>query len=131
LKLIYPACFYPEENGQYTVIFPDLNEIATYGNSLEDAIEMASDLGGGWLLNLIQDTKQLPSPSDIRNITPVDTTGFVSLITIDLTEFEKKHGTKSVKKTLTLPAWMNTLAEKKNVNFSALLQEGIKKHLNL
>ena len=57
--------------------------------------------------------------------------GFVSLISVDLDEYVRKHSNKAVKKTLTIPAWLNTLAEKDNINFSQILQEGLKKHLGI
>ncbi|MHC1747451.1 MAG: type II toxin-antitoxin system HicB family antitoxin [Cellulosilyticaceae bacterium] len=131
MKLVYPACFYPEDNGQYSVIFPDLDQAATFGNSLEEAIDMATDLASGWLLDSVQENQQLPKPSNIKDITLEEETGFVSLITVDLTEYERLYGNKAVKKTLTIPAWMNTLAEKKGMNFSAVLQSAIKKELDI
>ena len=131
MKLVYPACFYPEDNGQYSVVFPDLNEAATYGNSLEDAIDMAIDLASGWLLDCVNVNEQLPKASNVKDIVLDDENGFVSLISVDLTEYERLHGNKAVKKTLTIPAWMNTLAEKEGVNFSAILQEAIKEHLHI
>lgn len=130
MKLVYPACFYTEENGQYSVVFPDLNNIATYGNDLSDAIDMATDLASGWLLSMVEEKRVLPTPSNIKEVTP-ENGGFVSLITLDLTEYEKNNGLKAVKKTLTIPAWMNTIAERQNVNFSALLQDAIKRELGL
>ncbi len=131
MKLIYPACFYPEENGQYSVVFPDLQGAATFGDTLEEAIEMAIDLASGWLLTSVEDKEELPKPSNIKDVTLEDDKGFVSLITVDLTEYERLHGNKAVKKTLTIPAWMNTLAEKEGVNFSAILQEAIREHLHI
>lgn len=48
-NFIYPACFYLEDNGQYSVIFPDFNR-ATYGKNLEDAYNMAVDFLGGMII---------------------------------------------------------------------------------
>lgn len=131
MKLVYPACFYPEENGQYSVVFPDLNEAATFGDSLEQAIEMAIDLASGWLMDSIQENEQIPKPSNIKDILIDEEDAFVSLIAVDLTEYEKLHGNKAVKKTLTIPMWMNTLAEKEGINFSAVLQNALKEQLHL
>lgn len=131
MKLVYPACFYPEENGQYSVVFPDLNEAATYGNSLEDAIEMAIDLASGWLLTCVEENEVLPKASSVKDIVLDEENAFVSLIAVDLTEYERLHGNRAVKKTLTIPAWMNTLAEKEGINFSAVLQNAIKEQLHI
>lgn len=131
MKFVYPACFYPEENGQYSVVVPDLNDAATYGNSLEDAIEMATDLISGLLLESVQDNETLPKVSNVKDITLENENGFVSLIAVDLTEYERLHGNRAVKKTLTIPAWMNTLAEKEGLNFSFILQEALKNHFEM
>ena len=131
MKLVYPACFYPEENGQYSVVFPDFGDAATFGNSLEEAIEMAIDLASGWLLTSVEDNEELPRASNVKDVVLEDENGFVSLIAVDLTEYERLHGNKAVKKTLTIPAWMNTLAEKEGINFSAVLQNAIKEQLYL
>ena len=131
MKFVYPACFYPEGNGQYAVVVPDLNDAATYGNSLEDAIEMATDLISGLLLESVQDNETLPKASNVKDITLENENGFVSLIAVDLTEYERLHGNKAVKKTLTIPAWMNTLAEKEGLNFSFILQEALKNHFEM
>lgn len=131
MKLIYPACFYPEENGQYSVVFPDLNDSATYGNDLEDAIYMATDMLGLLLLDYIEDKAELPKVSNIKDIKLENENGFTSLVTIDLAEYEYQCGNRAVKKTLTIPAWMNKVAEKEGFNFSAILQDGIKKKLDI
>nr|WP_302597400.1 type II toxin-antitoxin system HicB family antitoxin [uncultured Cellulosilyticum sp.] len=131
MKLVYPACFYPEDNGQYSVVFPDLNDAATYGNSLEDAIEMAIDLASGWLLTCVEEKEDLPKASSVKDIVLDEEDAFVSLIAVDLTEYERLHGNRAVKKTLTIPAWMNTLAEKEGINFSAVLQNAIKEQLHI
>lgn len=131
MKLIYPARVYPEENGQYTICFPDLNNASTYGNDLEDALNMATDLLGSWLLDCIEDRNDIPKATHIKDIPLEGENNFTTLIAIDLTEYEKQYGKKVIKKTLTLPAWLNTIAEKNNINFSALLQQAIKEYLNL
>ena len=58
-----------------------------------------------------------------------DGEGFVNLVTVNVSEYAKNHFEKSVKKTLTIPAWMNTMALKKNINFSQVLQEALKEKL--
>ncbi|MHC6202300.1 type II toxin-antitoxin system HicB family antitoxin [Breznakiellaceae bacterium SP9] len=103
MSYIYPACFYPEENEQYSVIFPDLDGIATYGNDLEDAIRMASDLLCVWILESQRSKTALAPPSNIKDVSLDDKNAFIKLITADLDAYTKKNG-RPVKKTLTIPA---------------------------
>lgn len=133
MKLIYPACFYPCDEGGYTVTFPDLPGCVTEGDTLQEAIDMAADAASGWLLySLEEENQQIPVSSDIKSIVPDEyENGFVSLVNIDLDEFSKKHGHKAVKKTLTIPAWLNTAAEERNVNFSQILQNALINHLGI
>ena len=130
MKYIYPACFYPEDNGQFSVIFPDLGGIATYGNDLEDAISMATDLLCIWVLECKKDREQLPDPTNMREVEPGGDGAFVSLIVADIEAYTAKNN-RAVKKTLTIPAWLNAMAEKENINFSQLLQNALKEKLHL
>ncbi|MCL2018227.1 MAG: type II toxin-antitoxin system HicB family antitoxin [Oscillospiraceae bacterium] len=129
-KYIYPACFYPEENGQYSVVFNDLGGIATYGNDLQDALNMAEDLLCTWILECKKDGEELPAPTDIRDVVTDCGKGFVSLVSADINAYILKNN-KSVKKTLTIPFWLNELAEKSDVNYSQLLQSALKAHLHV
>ena len=131
MKLIYPACFYPSEDG-YTVVFPDLPGCVTEGDTLSEAMEMAIDAASGWLLDEVEENKQLPKATDIKKVIPNEyENGFVSLIGVDLDEYSLKYGNKAVKKTLTIPAWLNTIAEENNVNFSHVLQGALKDQLGI
>ena len=90
MKFVYPACFYPEENGQYSVVVPDLNGAATYGNNLDDAINMSKDLISGLLLEAVHSNEVLPKASSESDITLEYEKGFVSLIEVDLDEYKNK-----------------------------------------
>lgn len=132
MKLVYPACFYTCEEGGYTVLFPDLPGCITEGDTLSESVDMAINAASGWLLDSIQGGEQIPKASDIKSIIPDEyENGFVSLISVDLDEYSKKYGNKAVKKTLTIPAWLNSIAEKENVNFSQILQNALVKHLGV
>lgn len=130
MKYIYPACFYPEGNGQFSVIFPDLGGIATYGNNLEDAISMATDLLCTWVLECKKDKEQLPEPSNIKEVEIESEGAFANLIVADIEAYTAKNN-RSVKKTLTIPAWLNDIAEKEGVNFSQVLQNALKEQLRV
>lgn len=135
----YPACFYPEKVG-YSVIFPDLNYLATSGETLEGALMMAVDCLAGYLYTCKREGEALPPPSELSQVSPEALAkeldfdgkgGFVNVITVDVEEYAKTHFEKSVKKTLTIPAWLNQAALAQNINFSQVLQEGLKAKLHL
>lgn len=129
----YPACFLKEENG-YSVIFPDLNNLATCGNTLDEAFAMSVDCLAGYLYWLQKDGETAPaaSPMDKINLSEIAKEvelspdgSFVNIVTVDVAEYAKAHFEKSVKKTLTIPAWLNTAALEQNINFSQTLQEAL------
>ena len=135
----YPACFIKEENG-YSVIFPDLNDLATCGNTLDEALKMAVDCLAGYLYWLQKDGESFPkvsAPNEI-NLTKIteeleisSESAFVNIVTVDVAAYAKTHFEKSVKKTLTIPAWLNTAALEQNINFSQVLQEALISKLHL
>lgn len=126
-KYVYPACFYKEENGQFSVIFPDFGG-ATYGNSLSDAMDMAEDYLGGTIVDYLDEKKELPAPSDIQTIRAYEyPNGFTTLIIVDADEYRSQ---KSVKKTLTIPVWLDKEATARHINFSAVLQDALKQIVN-
>lgn len=135
----YPACFIKEENG-YSVIFPDLNDLATCGSTLDEALAMAVDCLAGYLYWLKKDNETAPAPSPLDKIDPAEIAkdldvssdeAFVNIVTVDVEEYAKVHFEKAVKKTLTIPAWLNAAALEQNINFSQVLQEALKSRLNL
>jgi len=132
---IYPACFYREKNGQVSVVFPDLAYRATYGNDVDEAMKMAVDLLASYIFTLEQEGSEIKRPSDISEIR-LDNTfdykeGFVSLVSVDVEEYAKNHFEKPIKKTVTIPKWLNDRAVSEHVNFSNLLKEALLKHLHL
>lgn len=125
MKLVYPACFYEEENG-YSVEIPDLLGCCTQGNNLQQAIEMAQDAALGWILTSIEDNEEIPQPSNIKDIKLERSNGFITLLLLDIDQYTEKYGTKkSIKKTLTIPEWLNRRAEKIGINFSKTLQDAL------
>lgn len=129
-KLIYPAVFHPEEVGGYSVDFPDLLGCVTEGDTLAEAIRMAEDALGIYMYTLKEEGEEAPAPSDPADV-EVSGRDFVSLVEYDEVEYLKRTDSHSVKKTLTIPAWMDTLARENNLNFSNVLQNAIRRELNL
>lgn len=128
-KYVYPAIFTPEGQG-YTVRFPDLECCYTEGDSLAEAVEMARDVLCHSLYNLETQHKPIPLPTDLSAIA-VPEGSFVSLVDADTMEYRRFYESRSVKKTLTIPSWLNSLAEEQHVNFSGLLQEALRQHLGV
>ena len=138
---VYPACFYKEEHG-YSVIFPDLNWLSTCGDNLENAMEMAVDCLAGYIYTCQADGESIPQPSNPSNIDASaiakeldldasDHDIFVSMVSVDVNAYAKEHFEKSVKKTLSIPAWLNKAALDAGINFSQVLQEALKERLHL
>ena len=130
---IYPACFFKDETG-YSVVFPDLNWLATNGSTETEAMNMAVDCLAGYLYSLKNDGDQAPLASSIGDVSldavakelDADTNGaFVNMVSVDVSEYAKEHFEKSVRKTLTIPAWLNVAAQEKKINFSQTLQEAL------
>lgn len=137
----YPACFIKEETG-YSVIFPDLNYTATCGDTLEEAFAMAIDCLAGYVHSCREEGEDIPSPSHLQDIRLEDVKAeleldniregsFVNMVTVDVAEYARTHFNKSVKKTLSIPAWLNAAALEQGINFSQVLQDALKSQLHL
>jgi len=123
----YPAVFHAENTG-YSVIFPDLEGCFTEGDSINEAYEMAFDAIGLYMDE--NDNFNFVKASDPQNI-KLEKDEFIILIEFDEAEYRRKHDNRAVKKTLTIPSWLNNIAEKEGVNFSGLLQSALKEHLGV
>ena len=111
----------------YNVYFIILIGCSTFGDSIQNAYLMAQDAMGLYLDNLTN----FPKPTlDISKII-LQKNQFVSFVSINMDEYRKKFNNKSIKKTLTIPAWLNYLSEKNNINFSQVLQEALKERLGI
>lgn len=132
---MYPACFYKEKDGGYSVIFPVLN-IATCGDTLDEAMNMAVDCLAGYLYNAKIEQEKIPEPPEMERINVDDEydeyeSAFINMVTVDVEEYARVHFEKSIKKTLTIPKWLNDIAVREKVNFSQLLQKALKEELHL
>lgn len=128
-KYAYPAVF-TAENNSYSVSFPDVEGCLTFGETIPEAIEMAEDALCLMLYDLEEEDSEIPKPSDAKEL-KAESNEFVTMIACDTVEYRKFYDNKAVKKTLTVPNWMNTLAEKAGINFSQVLQEALAQKLGL
>ncbi|MGI6266693.1 MAG: type II toxin-antitoxin system HicB family antitoxin [Candidatus Metalachnospira sp.] len=122
-KLFYPAIFHIADEGGFWVSFPDIPECLTEGDNIEQAYEMAVDALGLCITDRMNFKEVLPSPSSPENLTVDD--GFLMVIEFDLLSYKKRTNSKAVKKTLTIPEWLNEEATALGVNFSQVLQEAL------
>ena len=135
MKHIYPAVFYNEGNG-YSVLFPDF-DCGTCGDNLQQAYEMAIDFLYSQLSDCIESKKQLPKPTDMSNIeysTDFEYNScFATLVAVDIEEYEKylEKSSKAVRKNITIPAWLSEKADQHHINYSSLLQEALRRKLQV
>jgi predicted RNase H-like HicB family nuclease len=123
MRFTYPAIFYEGEGG-YAVEVPDLPGCTSGGATLAEAIIMGTDAASGWVLTELEDGKPVPKASPIKKVHP-ESGGFVSMLVLDMDAYAEKYGNKAVRKNLTIPAWLNTFAEARHINFSQVLQDSL------
>lgn len=129
-KYVYPAIFEKDEQDLYSITFPDLPNCISGGENIQDAMENAADALCLVLYHMEQKNETIPtasSPIDIKTAPGA----FVTLIGCDTLEYEKFYKNKAVKKTLTIPEWLNDMALRENVNFSNVLQNALMEQLNI
>ena len=134
---LYPAIFYKEKEFGYSVIFPDLNHIATCGENLNEAMEMAIDCLAGYIYSARLDGENLPEPTALEDIDihceddeySDYESAFVNIVAVNVDEYAAEHFEKAVKKTLTVPENLNQIAMEKGMNFSAILKDRLMKVL--
>ncbi len=123
-KYAYPAIFTLEEDGSYSINFPDLEGCYTCGDSLEDGIEMAEDALALVLYGYETDNRAIPAPSAPASFS-LSGNEFVNYIACDTIAYRKMYNNKAIKKTLTIPEWLNESASAMGLNFSQVLQEAL------
>lgn len=127
-KLFYPAIFQKEEKG-FSISFPDIEGCLTQGDTMEECYSMAVDALGLSLSYLEDNNIQLPNASEPQNIKLKDNQ-FVVVIEFDMLAYKKRTNPKAVKKTLSIPEWLNEEAIAMNINFSHVLQDALLKLIN-
>nr|DAV86949.1 MAG TPA: hypothetical protein [Caudoviricetes sp.] len=122
---VFPAIFLKEDDG-YSVKFPDIDGAFTCGETFEEALLMAKDC-----LELNLDTiEEIPKISELDTI-KLKKNEYIVMVQADMLSFKKKQDNQLVKKTLSIPKWLNDLGTEKKINFSKLLQEALMKNLKI
>ena len=128
-RYIYPAIFTYESGQEIAVVFPDL-DVATSGADDADALSSARELLGCVLYGLEQDGETIPSASSILSVQACENERIV-LVDVFMPAVRMAQNSKSVSRTVTLPAWLNAAAMEEHVNFSQVLQSALMAHLNI
>lgn len=123
-KLFYPALFHKAEEGGFWITFPDLPECMTQGENMEEAYNMAVDALGLCLTEMEKESIPLP-PSTSPDLIPPEPDAFLVVIEFDMLAYKKRTKSSAVKKTLSIPEWLNEEALALNVNFSQVLQDAL------
>lgn len=128
-RYIYPAVI-RFENESYTVNFPDLQNCFTFGENYEDALDSARDVLELCLYDMEQDDVEIPDASNLTSI-KLNTNESIALIDVWMIPVRDKMENRSIKKTLSIPKWINDIGVEHNLNFSQLLQAAIKERVGI
>ncbi len=129
-KYVYPAIFTPEEKGMFSIRFPDIEGCFTCGDNLEEGIEMAKDALALMLTHLEDNNRRIPAASEINTLT-IENEEFTTYVSCDTAVYRSLMNNISVKKTLSIPSWLNDSAIAAGLNFSQVLQDALKERLHL
>lgn len=129
-KYVYPAVFEKERNGSYSIYFPNIQGCYSQGDDLAEGMYMAEDALALMMYHLEKEGAEIPKATDIREIT-VSKDCFVTYICCDTLDYQKRNNKKAVKKTLSIPEWLNEAANEANINYSQVLQDALKEKLRI
>ena len=124
MTVIYPAIFTLEDD-VYNVEFPDLDGCFTYGETMQEAFFNAKEALSGYSASVLERGLTLPEPS-VLNAVALPEQSFVQLV-----DAKPAYTQAAVKKTLTIPSWLNKRAEEAHAPYSKILQEGLEHYLGL
>jgi predicted RNase H-like HicB family nuclease len=130
MKYTYPAVFHPAKEGGFWIEFPDLDGCFSQGETIDECLFMAEDAASIWLCSNEDNRLPAVAPSPLNYKTD-DPNGIVSIIAIDTDAYRRKNDNRAVKKTLSIPGWLNEKAIAAHLNFSAVLQDGLKRQLGI
>lgn len=125
----YTATLHKEDVG-YSVWIDDLPGCVSQGDNLHEAVANIKEALGLYYEDYKSRQETLPTPSEPETI-KLEENETAMLIEFDALDYIKRHDNKAVKKTLTIPSWLNTVAEENNINFSSVLQSALKQRLNI
>lgn len=129
MKYVYPALFQPEEGG-FFISFPDIDGCFTQASTIPEGLDMAADALSLMLWHMEEEHMEPPAPSPISSLNG-NNGSFATLISADTLAYRQLHDTKVVRKNLSIPRWLDTLAVQHNINFSNILQNALMRELGV
>ena len=128
-KYVYPAVFTKDGDG-YSILFPDLDGCYTCGDDLANGMEMAEDALALFLYNFERESRPIPAATPLEKVSSADDS-FVTYVYCDTLVYQKRNNNRAVKKTLSIPEWLNEAAASAGINFSQVLQDALKAQLQI
>ena len=124
MRYVFPAVFEPSDEGGFVVSVPDIEGCFTEGETLAEAMFMAQDALAMMLVYHEDNNKAIPDPTPLNGVKASDGS-IVSLVLADTDQWRRTFDNKAVKKTLSIPSWLNAKATRAGMNFSQVLQEAL------
>ena len=128
MKQVYPIILHPETTGGYSVFVPDL-DIGTQGETIAECLDMARDAIGLWGICEQDEGREIPSPVKLQP--PHESGELVTLVDIDFSAYRRANDMRTIRKNVTIPNYLNYLAEQAGINFSQVLQDGLRQRLGV
>ena len=128
-RYMFPAVFKKDEENMWTVTFPDLANCFTSADSLEEAIEQAKYVLEDSLYFMEKNHEEIPAASNTASL--MYDGAVCQLVSAYMPPVRRAWSNKSVKKTLTIPAYLEELADEHKINYSAVLQQALKQQLSI
>ena len=129
-KLFYPTVFHKAEEGGFWISFPDIPECFTQGEDMSEAYEMAVEALGLAITSREEENQSIPTASDPSSLS-LDPDSFLVVIEFDMIAYKKRTNSRAVKKTLSIPEWLNEAAIDMGLNFSQVLQEALMEKIQM
>ena len=118
MEYVYPAVFHPNENGSYTITFPDLPGCVSEGKSLPNALYMAQAALFDWAEYMEEEGQALPSASPIGRVA-LEKGEFTNLIRAETKD------TRAVRRNISIPRWMDDQVQKRGISLSRVVQDAL------
>lgn len=129
MKAVFPVIFTKLEDG-YMAYVPDM-KLNTQGDDLAEAIEMARDAIGVMGIDMEDENKSIPIPSEFSTIIKENDSDIVNFVDVDFAEYRRQNDIRTVRRNVSLPSWLNAEADRAGVNVSAILQNALKQQLQI
>lgn len=123
-EYVYPAIFHSNEDGSFTITYPDLPGCISEGKNLANAMYMAQTALAQWIEYLTDKKQSLPSPTNLKCLKSTELE-FVNLIRADIKD------RRAVKRTVSIPKWMDDMVSEAGLSLSRVLQEALRDKLNV